>query len=91
MKIKFMAITELSMQLAAVTRNGDALRYAKDATEAVQLAAVTRNGYALQYAKDATEAVQLAAVKEDGYALQYVLVKKLFVKLANEMNIEIEL
>jgi len=35
--------------LAAVSRNGDALKYVKDQTEAVALAAVSRNGDALQY------------------------------------------
>ena len=35
--------------LEAVKRNGYALQYVKDQTEAICLEAVKRNGYALQY------------------------------------------
>ena len=49
MKIKFSAIIELRVALEAVKRNGDALQYVKDQTEAVALEAVKRNGYALRY------------------------------------------
>lgn len=38
-------------QLAAVTRNGYALKYCANASEAVQLAAVQNDGNALKYCK----------------------------------------
>ena len=56
----------------AVERDGGALRYVKEQTEAVCLKAVERDGYALQYVKEQTEAVCLKAVERNGYALQYV-------------------
>ncbi len=89
--MKFQAILSLDAALAAVSRNGYALRYVKDQTEAVALAAVSRNGDALQYVKDQTEAVALAAVKADGYALQYVLCKDLFLKIAAQLSIKVEI
>ena len=58
--------------LEAVKRNGCALQYVKDQTEAVCLEAVKEDGDALQYVKDQTEAVCLEAVKRNGCALQYV-------------------
>ena len=44
-------------QHKAVERNGYALRYVKDQTEAVCIKAVENDGDALQYVKDQTEAV----------------------------------
>ena len=55
------------------------------------LAAVSRNGYALQYVKDQTEAVALAAVQDDGDALRYVLCKDLFLKIAAQLSIKVEI
>ena len=55
------------------------------------LAAVSRNGYALQYVKDQTAEIALAAVQNDGYALQYVLCKDLFLKIAVELSIKVEI
>ncbi len=49
MKIKFAAIVGLEASIKAVERNGDALQYVKDQTEAVCIKAVERNGDALQY------------------------------------------
>ena len=51
MKIKFYGILDIKLALAAVQRNGYALRYvpAEARTEAVALAAVQRNGDALRY------------------------------------------
>jgi hypothetical protein len=91
MKIKFSAILNSHDALAAVQRNGYALRYVKDQTEAVALAAVQRNGDALQYVKDQTEAVALAAVQHNGYALRYVLDFDLFKSIALKLSIDIEI
>ncbi len=47
--MKFQAILTIEAALKAVERNGDALRYVKDQTEAVCLKAVESDGGALQY------------------------------------------
>ena len=47
--MKFMGILTLDAAIKAVERNGDALRYVKDQTEAVALEAVKQDGYALRY------------------------------------------
>ena len=91
MKITFSAILSVDAALKAVERNGDALRYVKDQTEAVCLKAVESDGDALQYVKDQTEAVCLKAVESDGDALQYVLWKDLFVSIAAKLGIEVVL
>ena len=49
MKIKFSAILTVDAAIKAVERNGYALRYVKDQTEAVCIKAVERNGDALRY------------------------------------------
>ena len=49
MRIRFSAILTIDEAMEAVKRNGFALRYVKDQTEAVCLEAVKRNGYSLQY------------------------------------------
>ena len=49
MRIKFQGIENEKAALEAVKRNGYALQYVKDQTEAVCLEAVKRNGDALQY------------------------------------------
>ncbi len=90
MKIRFSAILDVESALKAVERNGYALRYVKDQTEAVCLKAVEADGYALQYVKDQTEAVCLKAVERNGDALQYVLEKKLFFAVAAHFGIEVE-
>ena len=58
--------------LEAVKRNGDALRYVKDQSEAICLEAMKRNGDALRYVKDQSEAICLEAVKRNRDALRYV-------------------
>ena len=55
------------------------------------LAAVQDDGYALRYVKDQTEAVALAAVSRNGDALQYVLCKDLFLKIAAQLSIKVEI
>jgi hypothetical protein len=87
--LKFCGILKLEEALKAVERNGDALRYVKEQTEAVCLKAVERNGYALQYVKEQTEAVCLKAVERNGDALQYVLEMKLFFAIAIKLNISV--
>jgi hypothetical protein len=67
--------------LAAVRKDGYALRYVREPTEAVCLAAVRKDGYALRYVREPTEAVCLAAVRKDGDALQYVRDDALYDKL----------
>ena len=52
MKVKFSAIVSADAAMKAVEKNGDALRYVKDQTEAVCLKAVESEGYALQYVLD---------------------------------------
>ena len=49
MKVKFSAILSVEAVLEAVKRNGYALRYVKDQTEAVCLEAVKEDGDALRY------------------------------------------
>jgi hypothetical protein len=58
--------------LRAVKRNGYALQYVANQTEAICLEAVKQDGYALRYVTDQTEAICLEAVRRHGYALQYV-------------------
>jgi len=50
--MKYNIITNENEALKAVERDGDALRYVKDQTEAICLKAVERDGYALRYVKD---------------------------------------
>lgn len=50
--VKFAAVTDPDKMLAAVRRNGDALRYCREPTEAVMLAAVENDGDALRYVLD---------------------------------------
>ena len=63
--------------LAAVKKNGYALRFAAEplrADKAVVLAAVKKDGWALQYAAEPLKAdreVVMAAVQQDGYTLRY--------------------
>jgi len=58
--------------LAAVKKDGDALRYVENQTEAICMTAVEQDGWTLQFVRNQAEEICLAAVKEDGYALQYV-------------------
>jgi hypothetical protein len=60
--IEFSAILTLSASLEAVKRNGYALRYVKDQTEAVVLEAVKRNGDALQYVLEKPLFIKIAAM-----------------------------
>ena len=55
------------------------------------LAAVQNNGYALQYVKDQTAEIALAAVSRNGDALRYVLCKDLFLKIAAQLSIKVEI
>ena len=61
MRIKFAGILTVEAALKAVEKNGDALRYVKDQTEAVCLKAVESDGYALSYVKDLKMFVLIAA------------------------------
>ena len=59
--MKFQAILTLDAALKAVERNGYALPYVKDQSEAVCLKAVERNGYALRYVLTKDLFVSIAA------------------------------
>jgi hypothetical protein len=59
-------------QLAAVQRNGRALRDINNPSEKVQIAAVKQNGFVIQFIKNPSEAVRLSAVKQVGYAIKYI-------------------
>ncbi len=58
--------------LAAVKRDGYALRYVKYKTKEICLEAVKTFGLSLEYVEDQTEEVSLEAVKNNAYALLYV-------------------
>ena len=90
MSIKCLGIESEEAALSAVKQDGHALRFVINQTEESCLEAVKQNGYALQYVKEQTEAICLEAVKQNGYALDYVRDKDLFIKIAKELNIEIE-
>ena len=62
----------VDMQLAAVTKNGLALRLIDEPCEEVILAAVTECGNALRFVDEPSEEVILAAVTECGYSIQFV-------------------
>jgi hypothetical protein len=68
---KFQYLKDEKSQLAAVQRNGYALKYCANASEAVQLSAVQQDGYALRFCANQSEAVQLAAVQQNCDALQF--------------------
>jgi cytochrome oxidase Cu insertion factor (SCO1/SenC/PrrC family) len=58
--------------IAAIKRNGLALKYVINQTNEICLAAVKQNGHALNYVINKTDEICLAAVKQNGYALNYV-------------------
>ena len=53
-KLSIKANMSGSIALEAVKRDGYALMYVKEQTEAIALEAVKRNGYALRYVKEQT-------------------------------------
>ena len=61
MKVNFSAILTIEKALKAVERDGYALRYVKEQTEAVCLKAVERNGDALQYVLSLELFISIAA------------------------------
>jgi len=52
------------VQIAAVKKDGLAIKYFKNPSEAVQLEAVKQNGLVIKHLKKPSEAVQWAAVKQ---------------------------
>lgn len=58
--------------LAAIKKNGLALRYVKEQTPEICLEAVKQNVRVLQYVKEQTPEICLTAVKNYGYTLRYV-------------------
>ena len=59
-------------QLAAVKKDGYAIKYIKNPSEQVQLAAVSQEAYAIDYIKNPSEQVQLVAVKQEPFAIKYI-------------------
>ena len=57
----------------------------------VALAVVKLNGEALQFVINQTEEICLAAVNEHYTRLEFVKDKAMFIKIAKELNIEIEI
>lgn len=64
--------TTYEESLAAVRRNGYALRFIKNQTRKICLEAVERDGWALLLVKIQTPEVCLAAVRKNGIVLRYV-------------------
>lgn len=58
--------------LAAVQKDGRALKYVKQQTPEICLAAVNERGIAVKYVKNQTEKICLAAVRETKFALRYI-------------------
>ena len=69
---KLLPVSETD-QLAAVNKDGYAIRKIPNPSEEVQLAAVNKNGFAIDYIKNPSEKVQLAAVNKDGLAIYYII------------------
>jgi len=59
-------------QLAAVRRDGYAIEWIDNPSEAVQMAAVKQNGYAIGYISKPSEAVQMAAIQRNYRAIEYI-------------------
>ena len=59
-------------QLAAVKKDGYAIKYIKNPSEQVQLAAVSQEAYAIDYIKNPSEQVQLVTVKQEPFAIKYI-------------------
>ena len=60
------------VQIIAVGRYYDYIKYIKNPSDAVQLEAVLNNGLAIQYIKNPSEAVQLVAVLSNWESIQYI-------------------
>jgi hypothetical protein len=62
----------LKVQLAAVKKDGLAIKYIQNPSPEVQLAAGSECGWAIEYIKNPSEQVQMAAVKQAGRAIVYI-------------------
>jgi phosphoribulokinase len=60
------------VQLKAVKKEGEAIKYIKNPNEEMQLEAVKQNGRAIEHIKNPSEDVQLEAVKQEGEAIEYI-------------------
>jgi hypothetical protein len=56
----------------AVERDGYAIVYIKDPSEAMQMVSVKERGNFIEYIETPSEAVQMAAVNQNGYAIHYI-------------------
>ena len=56
----------------AVERDGYAIVYIKDPSEAMQMVSVNERGNFIEYIENPSEAVQLAAVNQNGYAIEHI-------------------
>ena len=68
-----MTVYNKNVQLAAVKKNGNSIKYILNPDKEVQLAAVNENGICIQYILNPNKEVQLAAVKENGICIKYIL------------------
>ena len=60
------------LQLMAVRRDGDTIKYIDNPSLKVQLEAVRQCGYAIEFIKNPSKEVQLEAVRQIGCAIQYI-------------------
>jgi hypothetical protein len=71
--ISFIKHPTHTVQLAAVKRNGHALKYIRYiASSDVQLAAVEKDGYAIEYIKNPSEELQIIAVKSSPMSIEMI-------------------
>ena len=61
MKVQYSAILTIEAAIEAVKKNGYALKYVKDQTDAICIEAVKRNGEALRYVIDFSMFSKIAA------------------------------
>ena len=73
--------------IEAVKKDGFALRYVEEQTEAICIEAVKQDGFSLRYVKNQTEAICIEAVKQNGNALRYVN-EILFIVAPKEFTME---
>lgn len=60
------------LELAAISEDGDVIRYIKNPSEQVQLAAVKKHGSFIRQIANPSEKIQLAAVSTDPGSLEYI-------------------
>ena len=86
-----MMISDDSEALKAVKQNGYSLQFIIKQTKEICSAAVKQDGYALRFVNEQTYEICLAAVKQNKHALQHVRALEIFKRIANELDIDIEI